>query len=201
MLLVRKPMGAPTRTPANPLTGGARGRRAPGARDAADARFVAQGCVETPWGTLLLAATARGLAGAWFDGQAHHPGTLSAPQAPEHPLLLQAAAAIAAYAEDPTWHFALPLDAAGTPFQQQVWQALREIPVGQTRSYGAIAQALGRPNAARAVGAAVGRNPLSVIVPCHRVLGHGGALTGYAGGLARKARLLQHEGLVGAMAA
>ena len=151
--------------------------------------------MQTPWGPLLLAATARGLAGAWFDGQAHHPGVLAAPLAPAHPLMQQAEEALGLYATDPAARCALPLDPAGTPFQHQVWQALRGIPAGQTQSYGAIARALGRPQAARAVGAAVGRNPLSILVPCHRVLGNGGALTGYAGGLARKAALLRHEGL------
>jgi methylated-DNA-[protein]-cysteine S-methyltransferase len=148
---------------------------------------------------MLLAATAQGLAGAWFEGQVHHPGVLAAPDAPSHPHLQQAALALAAYAIDPgdTAPVAsLPLDAGGTPFQQRVWQALRAIPPGQTSHYGALARALGLPRAARAVGAAVGRNPLSVIVPCHRVLGKDGALTGYAGGLDRKQRLLQHEGAV-----
>jgi methylated-DNA-[protein]-cysteine S-methyltransferase len=91
------------------------------------------------------------------------------------------------------------LDAAGTPFQQAVWRALCAIPAGQTSSYGAIARAIGRPAAVRAVGAAVGRNPISVLVPCHRVLGHGGALTGYAGGLPRKQALLLHEGRQGTL--
>jgi methylated-DNA-[protein]-cysteine S-methyltransferase len=89
-----------------------------------------------------------------------------------------------------------PLDAhIGTDFQRAVWQALRTIPPGATRSYGELASAIGRPKAQRAVGAAVGRNPWSVLVPCHRVLGQGGALTGYAGGLARKQALLALEGV------
>ena len=84
-------------------------------------------------------------------------------------------------------------DAAGTPFQQAVWRALCTIPPGSTTDYGAIAAALGRPQAARAVGAAVGRNPLGIVVPCHRVLGRDGSLTGYAGGLPRKRALLELE--------
>jgi len=163
--------------------------------------LVAQCRVQTPWGLLLLAATARGLAGAWFDGQAHHPGVLAAPLAPAHPLMQQAQEALALYAADPAARWTLPLDPAGTPFQHQVWQALLGIPAGQTKSYGAIARALDRPQAARAVGAAVGRNPLSILVPCHRVLGNDGALTGYAGGLARKAALLRHEVLAWSVAA
>jgi methylated-DNA-[protein]-cysteine S-methyltransferase len=88
----------------------------------------------------------------------------------------------------------LPLLPRGTAFQQRVWAALREIPWGETRTYGALARAVGRPSAARAVGAAVGRNPLAVIVPCHRVLGADGKLTGYAWGVARKRGLLRREG-------
>lgn len=87
----------------------------------------------------------------------------------------------------------VPLDLGGTPFQQAVWQQLQRIPAGRTCSYGELAAAIGRPAAVRAVGAAVGRNPVSVLVPCHRVLGHGGALTGYAGGLPRKLALLAAE--------
>lgn len=155
--------------------------------------LCAQCRLPTPLGPLLLAATARGLAGAWFEGQAHHPGSLAVAEDPQHPHLQRAAQELAAYFRNPQHRFALPLDAAGTAFQQQVWQALRQIAPGQTQRYGDLAQALGRPGAARAVGAAVGRNPLSIIVPCHRVLGQGGALTGYAGGLPRKAWLLQHE--------
>lgn len=89
--------------------------------------------------------------------------------------------------------FDLPLAAEGTDFQRAVWQALGEIPYGQTRTYGEIAAAIGRPGAARAVGAAAGRNPLWLVVPCHRCVGRGGALTGYAGGLWRKERLLALE--------
>jgi methylated-DNA-[protein]-cysteine S-methyltransferase len=88
----------------------------------------------------------------------------------------------------------LPVNTGGTPFQQEVWRALRTIPVGTTWSYGQLAQRLGRPNGARAVGLANGANPVSVVVPCHRVIGAGGALTGYGGGLPRKRWLLAHEG-------
>ncbi|BEE18932.1 methylated-DNA--protein-cysteine methyltransferase [Aeromonas enteropelogenes] len=91
--------------------------------------------------------------------------------------------------------FTLPLAASGTEFQQAVWQALCDIPYGETRSYGDIARAIGKPNAMRAVGAANGRNPLSIIVPCHRVIGQNGGLTGYAGGLEIKKALLQLENI------
>ena len=88
---------------------------------------------------------------------------------------------------------ALPIDGGGSPFQRRVWAALRGIPPGQTRSYGAVAAGLGRPGAARAVGLANGANPISLVVPCHRVVGGAGALTGYAGGIDRKRWLLDHE--------
>lgn len=89
--------------------------------------------------------------------------------------------------------FDLPLVPAGTPFQQKVWMALRDIPYGRTMSYGEIALELGQPTASRAVGLANGRNPLAVIVPCHRVIGSNGSLTGFGGGLERKRWLLDHE--------
>jgi len=88
----------------------------------------------------------------------------------------------------------IPVRGHGTPFQEQVWSALRRIPVGRTTTYGALAAELGRPNSQRAVGAANGANPISIVVPCHRVIGHGGDLTGYGGGIERKQWLLRHEG-------
>lgn len=99
------------------------------------------------------------------------------------------------YFEGRRTDFVLPLAPRGTAFQQAVWAQLRGIPHGRTTSYGAVARAVGRPAASRAVGAAVGRNPLAVIVPCHRVIGSSGALTGYASGLDRKRWLLTHEGI------
>jgi len=158
----------------------------------------AQCRTETPLGPLTLAATARGLAAALFDAQAHHPDELSAPMDAGHPHLALAAREFAAYFDGAlparSIRFSVPLDPQGTPFQQQVWQLLLGIEPGALSSYGAIARALGRPEAARAVGAAVGRNPICIIVPCHRVVGSSGALTGYAGGLHRKQALLQREG-------
>lgn len=157
--------------------------------------FAAQCRIDTPLGPMVLAATARGLAGAWFDGQAHHPGELDAPDQPQQRWLVQGATELQAYLAGRRAAFSVPLDPQGTPFQQAVWQQLRGIPRGAVSSYGALAQSLGKPQAARAVGAAVGRNPLSVVVPCHRVLGHDGSLTGYAGGLPRKRSLLALEGV------
>jgi len=108
-------------------------------------------------------------------------------------LLQQAAAQLAEYFAGTRQHFDLPLAASGTAFQQQVWQQLCQVPYGQTQSYGELALRLGNKNAMRAVGAANGRNPIAIIVPCHRVIGADGKLTGYAGGLDRKVWLLQHE--------
>jgi methylated-DNA-[protein]-cysteine S-methyltransferase len=167
--------------------------RAPLAPPADPRALVAQARIDTPLGPVLLAATARGLAGLWFDGQAHHPGPLAVPVAAEHPVLAQACAELDAYWRDGAAGFNTPVDAHGTPFQQRVWQALRGIAAGRTTSYGALAAALGCPAAVRAVAAAVGRNPVAIVVPCHRVLGRDGALRGYAGGLARKHALLALE--------
>jgi methylated-DNA-[protein]-cysteine S-methyltransferase len=152
--------------------------------------------LDSPLGPMLLAATERGLAGAWFVGQRHWPDPRGWREDPAHAVLEQACAELAQWFAGTRARFELPLDLqAGTPFQQDVWSALLAIPRGGTTSYAELARRVGRPAAARAVGAAVGRNPLSVIVPCHRVLGTGGALTGYAGGLPRKTALLRLEGI------
>ncbi|MEI8267487.1 MAG: methylated-DNA--[protein]-cysteine S-methyltransferase [Betaproteobacteria bacterium] len=142
-------------------------------------------------------ATDLGLAGLWFDGQKHHPGLLAASENPEHPVLKATARWLATYwsgkADPAPWP---PLDLSrGTRFQRAVWAALLKIPPGSTSTYAAVAAAAGSPAAVRAAGAAIGRNPVSLVVPCHRVLGSGGALTGYAGGLERKRALLVHEGV------
>ena len=148
-----------------------------------------------PLGAMTLAATARGLSGVWFDGQRHGPDTSDWRRDPAHPLLQQAIGQLTEYFAGRRLHFELPLDLqGGTAFQQQVWRALRGIAPGNTTSYGSLSAAIGKPAAVRALGAAVGRNPVSVIVPCHRVLGADGSLTGYAGGLDRKTALLSLEG-------
>lgn len=157
-------------------------------------RLIAQSMVDTPLGPLTLAASVRGLALAWFDKQAHRTAEVAAPLLPQHPLLQRAAAEFGEYFAGSRRQFALPLDPLGTAFQQRVWQALLRIPMGRLSTYGEIARELGLPDAARAVGAAVGRNPLGIIVPCHRVIGSNGSLTGYAGGLPRKESLLRLEG-------
>lgn len=150
----------------------------------------------TRLGPVLLAATPQGLAGLWFEGQRHHPDASAWPFVVDpHPLLSEATRQLDAYFEGTRTAFDLPLDLqAGTAFQQSVWLALLAIPRGGCTSYRALGERIGARSAARAVGAAVGRNPLSVVVPCHRVLGIDGSLTGYAGGLDRKTALLRLEG-------
>ena len=158
--------------------------------------------LHTPIGALLLVTDAAACIHAcdWHDYEPrmlqliarHHPGCAlheaAAPAAVR--AALEAYFAGALHAID-----ALPVAAIGTPFQRAVWSALRRIPAGQTWSYQQLAAALGRPAAVRAVGLANGQNPIGVVVPCHRVIGASGALTGYAGGLARKRWLLEHEGV------
>ena len=150
---------------------------------------TAQLRIGSPLGTLLLARTAAGLAGAWFDGQKHHPGELTAPVRSTDPLLCRTADQLHRYFAGQFARFDLPLDLQGTPFQRAVWLALLEIGTGTTQSYAAIARRIGSASAVRAVGGAIGRNPVSVIVPCHRVIGSDGSMTGYAGGIDRKLAL------------
>ncbi|HEX7610606.1 MAG TPA: methylated-DNA--[protein]-cysteine S-methyltransferase, partial [Solirubrobacteraceae bacterium] len=109
--------------------------------------------------------------------------------------LADVAGQLAAYFAGTLTEFDVQLELAGTDFQREVWQALRAIPYGETISYGELAQRVGKPSASRAVGLANGRNPIAIIVPCHRVIGADGSLTGYGGGLARKAWLLEHEAI------
>jgi methylated-DNA-[protein]-cysteine S-methyltransferase len=158
------------------------------------APLVAQATFDSPLGAITLVASEAGLAGAWFEGQKYHPGPLALPVDPAQRWLALAIAQLRDYFDGRLQRFELPLDLRGTPFQRGVWQALCGIAAGATTSYGALAERTGAPAAVRAVGAAVGRNPASVIVPCHRVLGRDGSLTGYAGGLHRKQALLALEG-------
>ncbi len=155
---------------------------------------IVQTRYDSPLGTMIVAATRRGLAGVWFEGQRHLPDTSQWPHDPDHPVLRDAVTQLAEYFAGRPTGFDLPLDLhGGTVFQQSVWQALLAIPRGGTTSYATLSRRIGQPAAVRAVGAAVGRNPLSIVVPCHRVLGADGSLTGYAGGLERKSALLQLE--------
>lgn len=154
---------------------------------------ILQRRIATPLGPLTAARSAAGLSGLWFDGQKHHPGPLAVPEDDgRDPVLSATEAALTAYFSGKPFELP-PLDPAGTAFQREVWQALLAIAPGQPSTYGALAERLGRANAARALGAAVGRNPISVLVPCHRVVGADGSLTGYAGGLDRKKALLNLE--------
>ena len=143
----------------------------------------------SPIGPLTLHAGPRGLAGLAFPGRAAPEGAVRDPEA-----LAPAATQLAEYFAGERHAFELELDLAGTPFQLEVWSRLREIPYGETTTYGEIAREIGRPDRARAVGAAVGRTPIPIIVPCHRVVGADGSLTGYGGGLPRKRALLELEG-------
>lgn len=143
---------------------------------------------DTPVGPLTLQADGRGLCRVDFGQRA--PAS-AAPCA--HPVLQQAVAQLNAYFRGELTRFDLPLAPVGTPFQGEVWNALLDIPHGEVRSYADIARAVGRPRAFRAVGMANNRNPLSIIIPCHRVVGHNGTLVGYGGGLAAKIRLLELE--------
>jgi methylated-DNA-[protein]-cysteine S-methyltransferase len=157
--------------------------------------------VSTPVGLLFLARTARGLRYVEFMDRkslkrmiARHDETL--PDATWEPSLLELKPAVEqleAYFNGGLHEFELPLDAQGTEFQLKVWKALSKIPYGETRTYGKIAADLGQPKASRAVGLANNQNPLPIIVPCHRVIGADGSLTGYGGGLPRKKWLLAHE--------
>ncbi len=149
----------------------------------------------SPLGDVLIAANAHGLAGVWFvEGQAHMPDTSCWQTNDTHPTLQAAAQQLAEYFSGQRHSFDLPLHPiSGTPFQRSVWQALQRIPYGHTCTYGDIARNIGNPKAVRAVGAAIGQNPHTIVVPCHRVVGANGSLTGFAGGLERKIFLLAHE--------
>ena len=153
--------------------------------------------VDTPIGPLTLVASDAGLRAVLFAGQAPPPGA-----AGEGPVLDAAALQLREWFAGDRTAFDLPLDLAGaTPFQRRAWLALAQIPYATTRSYGAQARALGAPHAARAVGAANGRNPLPIVLPCHRLVGANGALTGFGGGIDVKRALLAHEAATAARAA
>jgi methylated-DNA-[protein]-cysteine S-methyltransferase len=150
----------------------------------------------TPVGTLTLVAGDDGLRAILWENDLE--GRVPVPVGVEddnHPVLLETERQLGEYFAGRRRTFDLPLAFEGTAFQQQVWAALLTIPFGETRSYRQIAEQIGRPSAVRAVGAANGRNPISIVAPCHRVIGSNGALTGFAGGLAVKARLLALEGV------
>jgi methylated-DNA-[protein]-cysteine S-methyltransferase len=163
---------------------------------------------ESPIGPLTAAATDAGLTALLFETHRHGPSgaetarwrAARASGAPAARVLEAARAQLDAYFAGTRTTFDLPLAPRGTPFQHRVWRALRDIPYGETVSYAEVARRIGAPDAVRAVGAANGRNPVSIVVPCHRVIGADGALTGYGGGIERKRWLLAHEGWRGAEA-
>lgn len=149
---------------------------------------------DSPVGKLTLVAKDAKLAAVLWENE--RPGRVrlgAMTEAADHPVLLAAERQLDEYFAGRRTHFELELDFAGTAFQRKVWHALLTIPFGQTRSYADIAAQIGHPKAARAVGAANGRNPISIIAPCHRVVGTSGSLTGFAGGLAAKQALLANE--------
>lgn len=148
--------------------------------------------VESPLGILTLTGNGEGLTGLYMEEQKHRPA-LPHNSVRDDKRFLSVREQLAAYFGGELRTFEVQLAATGTAFQQNVWQALCEIPYGVTESYGALARRIGKPSAPRAVGMANGRNPIGIIVPCHRVVGGSGALTGYGGGIARKQWLLAHE--------
>ncbi|MFZ6771705.1 methylated-DNA--[protein]-cysteine S-methyltransferase [Undibacterium sp. SXout7W] len=150
--------------------------------------------IDSPLGRLLLAASTQGISGVYFEQHRHFKGSTGWKRRDDHPVLLAASQQLSEYFEGQRQEFTLPLDlSAGTVFQQTVWQALLKIPYASTESYSGLANQIGNPRAVRAVGAANGRNPVSIIVPCHRVIAANGALTGYAGGMQHKQALLNLE--------
>ena len=150
--------------------------------------------IPSPVGALQLVARGEALAAIlWETDSATRVKLPPMTESGDHPVLIETARQLDAYFRGERRVFELPLDFAGTDFQKQVWQALLTIPYGETRSYSQIARQVGSPDAVRAVGAANGRNPISIVAPCHRVIGASGALTGFAGGLDTKRYLLALE--------
>ncbi len=154
--------------------------------------LLAQAQFDSPVGLLTTAASPRGISLLAFD----LPLLPGVAVDPSQRWLAQLGAELARYWQEPALPFRVPLDMHGTAFQRSVWQALTAIPSGATCSYADIARRIGSPKAVRAVGAANGANPVAIVVPCHRVIGSNGTLTGYGGGLPRKQTLLQLEGVL-----
>ncbi|GAA3823107.1 methylated-DNA--[protein]-cysteine S-methyltransferase [Streptomyces chiangmaiensis] len=148
--------------------------------------------IDSPYGPLTLVADDGVLCGLYMDGQRHRPPEENFGDRDDMPFG-EVTAQLRAYFAGELKEFTVDMRLHGTPFQRSVWDQLRQIPYGETRSYGELADALGNPGASRAVGLANGKNPVGIIVPCHRVVGANGDLTGYGGGLERKRRLLDFE--------
>lgn len=166
-----------------------------GGRQLTETERLTYALVPSPVGVLTLAASTTGLRYVLWENDelTRVPDGADVVDAREHPVLAIAAAQLAEYFAGERTEFAVPLEPRGTDFQLAAWEALRTIPFGETLSYGEQARRLGDVNKSRAVGAANGRNPLSIIVPCHRVVGSDGSLTGFGGGIEAKAWLLAHE--------
>jgi methylated-DNA-[protein]-cysteine S-methyltransferase len=150
--------------------------------------------MDSPFGPVCVAGTKAGLLRVDFQ-RGNRPVCLAAAWQEDAGFLRNAIHQLQEYFQGQRQSFSLPLAPPGTPFQQRVWQELQRIPFGTTLTYRELAQRLGMPQAARAVGHANGRNPLAIVIPCHRLIGSNGQLRGYAGGIALKQRLLQHEGI------
>ncbi|MDN3379831.1 MULTISPECIES: methylated-DNA--[protein]-cysteine S-methyltransferase [unclassified Pseudoalteromonas] len=150
--------------------------------------------IDSPLENVIIQATDKGVSYVGFYPPAHY-REIKIEQI-TNPHIIECAKQLGQYFNKQRQSFSLTLDTQGTEFQQAVWQALMAVPFGQTQSYSDIAIALNNPKAVRAVGAANGKNPISIIVPCHRIIGASGKLTGYAGGLKRKEWLLKHEGIL-----
>jgi methylated-DNA-[protein]-cysteine S-methyltransferase len=147
-----------------------------------------------PTGDLLLVANESALIGLYFDGGDHIPAARRTwTFDPQHPVLRRAEQQLHEYFEGKRMSFSLPIHFAGTDFQERVWRQIARIPYGKTISYGELARRAGKPQAIRAAGANTGRNPLGIIIPCHRVVGKDGSMTGFAGGLEWKRHLLNLE--------
>ena len=156
--------------------------------------MLAYDSYDSPHGRLYLVASRRGLAGVYFERQKHFPaGRREWLRDPRHPAIRRAKKELREYFAGRRRRFTVSLDAAGTPFQRAIWKAIAKVRFGETLSYGELAKRAGHAGSARAAGAATGRNPLGIVVPCHRIVGSNGRLTGYAGGLARKRALLALE--------
>lgn len=151
--------------------------------------------MESPLGQLTLTARGEFLTGIFYEGHWHMPPQeyFGVPTGVEDPVFAQARVELEEYLGGSRTDFDIPYDAGGNAFQQRVWDRLKHIPFGETVTYGELAAELGDPHLAQAVGSAVGRNPISIIIPCHRVVGRNGQLTGYAGGLRNKRYLLDLE--------
>ena len=155
--------------------------------------MLAYDVYESPQGPMLITATPKGLAGVYFKGQKHFPKRRAWRRDARHPVLRKARRELAEYFAGRRTRFEVPLDPEGTAFQRKIWKAIARVAFGKTLTYGELATRAGHPSSARAAGAATGRNPIGIIVPCHRIVGSDGSLTGYAGGLSRKRALLQLE--------